>query len=55
MPYKARSNKKQAIQSAVSKNIQGLVSANKFKPKSQQRTISQIRAIAFNQARPKKK
>jgi len=55
MPSRARSNKKEAIQRAVSKNMQGLVAANNAKPKSQQRSIQQMRAIAFNEARPKKK
>ncbi len=55
MPSRARSNKKEAIQRAVSKNIQGLVAANNNKPSSQRRSIAQLRAIAFNEARPKKK
>ena len=52
---KAKSKKKKDIQFAVSKNMQGLVTANKLKPKDEQRSMAQMAAISYAEAKPKKK
>lgn len=52
---KAKSKKKADVQKAVSKNMQGLVAANKLKPKKEQRSQAQMVAIAYSESKPKKK
>ena len=53
--YKAKSRKKADIQKAVSKNIQGLVAADKNRPASKRRPMKQIVAIAYAESKPNKK
>lgn len=54
-PVKAKSRKKADVQKAVSKNIQGLIAADKKRPPSQRRSKEQIIAIAYAESKPKKK
>ena len=51
----AKTKKKKDIQAAVKKNIQGLIAADKNRPPSKRRPMKQVVAIAYSEARPKKK
>lgn len=52
---KAKNRSKKAVQTAVAKNMQGLVAANKRRPADKKRSQEQMVAIAYAEARPKKK
>lgn len=53
--YKAKGKGKKAVQEAVSKNIKELYRANASKPSDKKRSHAQIVAIAYSEAKPKKK
>lgn len=52
---RAKGTSKKAVQKAVAKNMQGLVAANKERPKDKQRSQAQMVAIAFSESRGGKK
>lgn len=51
---KAKNRSKKAVQTAVAKNMQGLVAANKRRPADKKKPFKQLVAIAFSESKKKK-